>query len=289
MRYAISHILCAAIVAVAVTFYGVDTADARPATVKSLARSHASAERALARCSQASATPSRWATAATREGARAARARTRHVRARSKVGLVRSRNRVRTLTSRCVAAAVHTPAPPAPERDGPPELPRRSVGSDSSQRHDGDLTDRVRNTQTAGALAQKLERLGRSRLGAPYVWGTQGSRRFDCSGLTWWLYDQVGIEFQRTSTYQDWRSGIGPDWTRGTAFAQLLPGDVVYLRPSSAGPQHVGLYIGDGKLLHASSGAKRVILSDITSGYYRENYIGWLRHEAVGGAGTRRS
>lgn len=282
MRQARLFVACALVGVMCVVAGSVAEADARRAPAKALVKSHLRAERALIACARDSQTPARWSSTARREARNAARARKVHVRRGSSAGLVRSRARVRTLTKRCVGAATLRPAPPSPDDEvSAPQLPSRRVASDPQP--DAPRRERVSDRESADALAGKIERIGRSRIGATYSWGAQGPGIFDCSGFTWWVYAQAGIQFERTSTYRDWRSGIGPDWTRGRSFDQLRPGDMVYLRPSSAGPQHVGLYIGDGKLLHASSGAGRVIISDLTSGYYRDNYIGWLRHDRVGG------
>jgi cell wall-associated NlpC family hydrolase len=95
------------------------------------------------------------------------------------------------------------------------------------------------------------------------------------------VFNAAGIEFGRASTFTDWRSGIGSAWRRGRSFASLRAGDLVYLRPSRRGPQHVGIYIGRGRLAHASSAAGRVVISDMAGGYYRREFVGFLRHRGV--------
>lgn len=81
-----------------------------------------------------------------------------------------------------------------------------------------------------------------SKLGAPYSWGGVGPDAFDCSGLIFWAYQQQGKSIPRTSQAQ--MSG-GTSVSR----AELQPGDVVGYFP---GATHVGLYIGDGMIVHAS-------------------------------------
>lgn len=81
-----------------------------------------------------------------------------------------------------------------------------------------------------------------STLGAPYCWGAAGPDQFDSSGLMYWSYQQQGKTIPRTSQGQ-----IGG----GTpvALEDLQPGDIVGFYP---GVIHVGMYIGDGQIVHAS-------------------------------------
>ncbi|MBV7281677.1 MULTISPECIES: NlpC/P60 family protein [unclassified Corynebacterium] len=81
-----------------------------------------------------------------------------------------------------------------------------------------------------------------SKLGAPYGWGATGPDAFDCSGLMVWSYAQQGKSIPRTSQAQ--MAGGTP-----VSRDQLQPGDIVGYYP---GATHVGMYIGDGKLVHAS-------------------------------------
>ena len=77
-----------------------------------------------------------------------------------------------------------------------------------------------------------------SRLGMPYVWAASGPNSFDCSGLTMWAYAQVGIGLPHSSSAQ---RGSGPS----VSLSALAPGDLVFM------PGHVGMYIGNGNIVHA--------------------------------------
>ena len=81
-----------------------------------------------------------------------------------------------------------------------------------------------------------------SKLGAPYGWGAVGPDQFDCSGLIYWAFQQQGKTLPRTSQAQ--MEGGTP-----VGRHELQPGDVIGYYP---GATHVGLYIGDGKIVHAS-------------------------------------
>lgn len=81
-----------------------------------------------------------------------------------------------------------------------------------------------------------------SKLGAPYAWGAAGPDEFDCSGLVYWAHQQAGKSIPRTSQAQV--AGGTP-----VSISELQPGDVVGFY---SGVTHVGLYIGDGQVVHAS-------------------------------------
>lgn len=81
-----------------------------------------------------------------------------------------------------------------------------------------------------------------SKLGAPYSWGATGPDAFDCSGLMFWSYQQEGKSIPRTSSAQ-----IAGG--QSVSVSDLQPGDIVGYYP---GVTHVGMYIGDGKIVHAS-------------------------------------
>ncbi|MGQ0480768.1 MAG: C40 family peptidase [Pseudonocardia sp.] len=89
--------------------------------------------------------------------------------------------------------------------------------------------------------------------GTPYRWGGTGKGGFDCSGLMLWSFKKAGITLPRTSRAQ---SRIGTPVSRG----DLRPGDLVFFyRPVS----HVGLYVGDGKVVHAVGGGDVVRVSPL--------------------------
>ncbi|NYH79239.1 cell wall-associated NlpC family hydrolase [Actinopolyspora biskrensis] len=77
--------------------------------------------------------------------------------------------------------------------------------------------------------------------GSPYVWGAKGPNRFDCSGLVQWSYEQAGISLPASTRTQI-------DEGRSVSTSQLRPGDVVFYYSSAS---HNGLYIGNGKVVHA--------------------------------------
>ncbi|GAA4553114.1 C40 family peptidase [Pseudonocardia xishanensis] len=104
-------------------------------------------------------------------------------------------------------------------------------------------------------LGAKALAAAQTKLGTPYAWGASGPNAFDCSGLTSWAFRQAGVTIPRTSAAQS---------TFGTPVAKgdLQPGDLVFFyQPVS----HVGIYMGGGKILHASTSGEPVKISDMSS------------------------
>lgn len=106
-------------------------------------------------------------------------------------------------------------------------------------------------------------------LGKPYRSGGIGPDNYDCSGLTYSLYlNSAGIELNRVSKDQA---------KNGTPVkkSELIPGDLVFFKASGPNIGHVGLYIGDGQMIHASSGkAAKVIITPIDDPYwYKPRYV----------------
>ncbi|ONK14976.1 NlpC/P60 family protein [Streptomyces sp. MP131-18] len=79
------------------------------------------------------------------------------------------------------------------------------------------------------------------KIGAPYVWGATGPSSFDCSGLTSWAFSQAGVSLPRTSQAQ---AGMGP----ALGMSELAPGDLVFFYSDL---HHVGIYAGNGQIIHA--------------------------------------
>jgi len=113
-----------------------------------------------------------------------------------------------------------------------------------------------------------------AQLGKPYIWGGVGPEGYDCSGLVLMAYRQGGIELPRTSEYQ-WNAGphVPQD--------QLQPGDLVFYNPGEDGlpglPGHVGMYIGNGMMLHAPHPGDIVRIAPVNDG---DTYLGAMRPAA---------
>ncbi|GGJ93323.1 glycoside hydrolase [Streptomyces camponoticapitis] len=94
---------------------------------------------------------------------------------------------------------------------------------------------------TYAAKAEKVLAFARAQIGKPYVWGATGPSSYDCSGLTAAAWKEAGVQLPRT-TWDQVKVG------KRVATADLLPGDLVFFYDDIS---HVGIYKGDGKMIHA--------------------------------------
>jgi len=123
----------------------------------------------------------------------------------------------------------------------------------------------------SGMPAQAVE-LARSRIGAPYVSGAAGPNAFDCSGLVFWVYSQLGLDVPRAA----------PDqfaWAAPVEQSEMEPGDLVFFTntyPSSQWITHVGIYTGGGMVLMAVDNGDIVREVSLAESY-------WSAHFAAAG------
>lgn len=106
-------------------------------------------------------------------------------------------------------------------------------------------------------------------LGRPYVWGASGPRAFDCSGFTAYVYSNFGVYLDH---YTGSQFGTGKSVSR----ANLSPGDLVFFNTYGS-ISHVGIYMGDGRFIHAANQRTGVTISNLDEGYYSARYAGARR------------
>ena len=148
-----------------------------------------------------------------------------------------------------------------------------SAGQDENNQSESknNTTNSSNSSNSDSKTGSKLVSLANSKLGCKYVWGATGPNAFDCSGLTSWLYKQIGITIPRTSLAQS-KSGtsISKD--------ELQPGDLVFFKTTSAPVGHVGIYVGNGQFIHAPNSSKPVKYDSLSNSYYNRTYVGARRY-----------
>lgn len=126
------------------------------------------------------------------------------------------------------------------------------------------------------ASGDDIASLARQYLGVQYVWGGSSPNGFDCSGLVQYVYGKSGIQLPRTSYNQiQVGASVTPD--------KLRPGDLVFFDTDSSkrGADHVGIYLGGGKFIHAPAPGKGVQISSLADSYYMDRWMGGRRISGV--------
>jgi cell wall-associated NlpC family hydrolase len=154
------------------------------------------------------------------------------------------------------AVPVPPTAPPPPPENTP--APARS-GEDRG------------SAEAAAAIAARVVDLAMAQRGARYRWGGITPAGFDCSGLVYYVFRQIGLGVPR-STIEQSNAGVR------IPAAELRPGDLVYFKNTSRrGISHVAIYVGNGKILHAVSERVGVVVSELWSAYWAAHYAGSVR------------
>ncbi|RDH75882.1 NlpC/P60 family protein [Mycolicibacterium moriokaense] len=133
-------------------------------------------------------------------------------------------------------------APPAPAPDDPAIVaaPPGGIPPGDVAPPDGAVAPEVPGGTSEGMMAVQA---ALTRIGSPYVWGGSGPNQFDCSGLVMWAFQQAGVSLPHSSQALA-RGGQAVDQS------QMQPGDLVTYYSDAS---HVGIYIGDGMMVHAST------------------------------------
>jgi len=122
--------------------------------------------------------------------------------------------------------------------------------------------------------SSNITKLAQKKLGRRYVWGATGKKNtFDCSGLTTYVCKKNGISIPRRAIQQ---SKYGKYVSR----KDLKPGDLIFFDTSKRRKgyvNHVGIYLGNDKFIHASSAKKKVVITRLGKSFYSKRYKGARR------------
>ena len=121
------------------------------------------------------------------------------------------------------------------------------------------------------SAADKIIDLADNFIGYPYSYGSSGPRAFDCSGFTSYVYKSCGYTLPRTSRDQG-SCGTFVDKEN------INKGDLLFFsNRRDRVINHVGIYMGEGKFIHASTNVRGVVVDDLSTDYYVRNYVGARR------------
>ncbi len=130
-------------------------------------------------------------------------------------------------------------------------------------------------TESNAALGVKIANYALAKQGSRYYWGASGPTYFDCSGLVYWAHKQAGVRIGRTTAAGYAGSG------KSVSYNNLQIGDVITFN-YGRGVAHIGIYIGNGRMVHASGKGSETVGQDpnqcvkvtsIAPGSYFYNYI----------------
>lgn len=130
--------------------------------------------------------------------------------------------------------------------------------------------DSDEKSQPASGASSIFEKAALSFLDTPYRFGGAGQKGTDCSGFVQQVFKEFNFRLPHSAREQ---------YTLGTKVPKddLQAGDLVFFRTYARYPSHVGIYLGDNKMIHASTRSRGVVVSDIDSRYFRKRYIGAKR------------
>lgn len=135
--------------------------------------------------------------------------------------------------------------------------PKNANGSYANNNH---------SYRVSSNIAKNIENTAKSLLGTDYQYGANGPYQYDCSSFTKYVFAKQGINIPRVSRDQAQRGQY-------IQARQLQKGDLVFFdSKKSSRVSHVGIYLGRGDFIHASSAQDKVTISNLNSNYYSKHF-----------------
>ena len=166
-------------------------------------------------------------------------------------------------------------APPSKGASGAPKAKGKKGGGGASEFKGAQGAPEAQGAADPGnsSKGQQLVDEAKKYLGTKYVYGGEKPGGFDCSGLIQYVAKQLGINVPRVASDQ---AGAGREVGKG----ELQPGDLVYFKGTTGDPNkvsHIGMFVGDGKFIHAPKTGDVVKISNLNDSYYQEHWGGARR------------
>lgn len=127
----------------------------------------------------------------------------------------------------------------------------------------------IETSRGGSSSVRRVVQTSLSYQGVPYVFGGTTPNGFDCSGFTRYVFAQAGIYLPRSA---DEQYEVG----RAVSYSRLQAGDLVYFSTYESGASHVGIYLGNGQFISATS-SRGIAIARLDSGYWGDRYIGARR------------
>ena len=118
-------------------------------------------------------------------------------------------------------------------------------------------------TQTKG---HKIADLAKTLVGSPYKYGGETPNGFDCSGLVFYTHGKVGLRTPRTSL-QQFKSA------KNVPLKELRNGDLIFFKLTRSRVSHVGIYVGNGRFIHAPQSGRQVKATYLTDAYWKTKIV----------------
>jgi murein DD-endopeptidase len=127
-------------------------------------------------------------------------------------------------------------------------------------------TDIAPTPDTPHSRGEEVALRAIGQIGKPYHYGGADPHGFDCSGLVFYIYRELGIELPRSAAAQH-------QSTTRISRQQLEPGDLVFFHIKRKRISHVGIYVGDNRFVHAPQTGKHVELRALDEEYYKKHFV----------------
>jgi len=169
-----------------------------------------------------------------------------------------------------------------PQRDGrfllEPLTPKKKIGTLSGptskldRKPEVNPSSRGYNNFEPWNFQELILSLAKGYRGARYSRGASlnTSNATDCSGFVQFIYQGFKIELPRSSCEQ---AQVGKVVTHTMDFSKMVPGDLLFFRRGGRSVGHAGIYLGEGKMIHASNYRNGVIITDLRQDYYQDTFV----------------